>query len=140
MKIISKFVTNILTITKTVTIILLSIPKKTVKKEKIFLQADKMFRKRENCEAENILQETMQKDFKSGAKEFDSAHSALYDGEEGELCVRFVNLCKMLNTEILAIKSSLQAEEEQLKVIGEIVEAFVGGNVAYQPIHEFQKP
>ena len=37
-----------------------------------------------------------------------------------------MNLCKILNTEIQAIKGSLRSEEEQLKVIGEIVEAFVG--------------
>ncbi len=90
------------------------------------MQADRTLREKENCKAENILQETMQKDFKSGAKEFDSAHSALYEGEEKGLSERFMNLCKILNTEIQAIKGSLRSEEEQLKVIGEIVEAFVG--------------
>ena len=60
-----------------------------------------------------------------GEAKFFYAFYSLYEGTNGEIPKRFINLCSTLTSSINLIKDSASSKEEQLNAIEEIVNAFV---------------
>ena len=61
----------------------------------------------------------------NGEAKFFYAYYALYEGTNGELGKRFVNLCNILPTAINMVKKSEDSKADQLKVLEDIVNTFV---------------
>lgn len=66
-----------------------------------------------------------EEDPESGEAKYFYGYYALYEGTNGELPRRFVNLCQTVISAIKLIKNSESAKEEQLKSAEEIVNSFV---------------
>ena len=75
--------------------------------------------------AKMYYQKVREEDPENGEAKFFYAYYALYEGTNAELPGRFADLCKGLKGTVSLIKNSPETKEEQLKMLGEVVGAFV---------------
>ena len=76
-------------------------------------------------DAKNYYDKVRVENPESGEAKFFYAYYALYEGTNGEIPKRFANLCQVVPTALKMIKNSELTEEEQIKTLSEIVNAFV---------------
>lgn len=76
-------------------------------------------------DAKNYYDKVREENPESGEAKFFYAYYALYEGTNGEIPKRFANLCQVVPTALKMIKNSELTEEEQIKTLSEIVNAFV---------------
>lgn len=91
-----------------------------------YLRLAREARAEDNSESAKLYyQKVREEDPENGEAKFFYAYYALYEGTNAELPGRFADLCKGLKGTLSLIKNSLESKEEQLKMIGEVVGAFV---------------
>ncbi len=91
-----------------------------------YLRLAREARAEDNSESAKLYyQKVREEDPENGEAKFFYAYYALYEGTNAELPGRFADLCKGLKGTLPLIKNSLESKEEQLKMIGEVVGAFV---------------
>lgn len=76
-------------------------------------------------DAKNYYNKVREENPSDGEAKFFYAYYALYEGTNGELPQRFKNLCKVAFTAIKMVKDSELSQEDQMKTLSEIVNAFV---------------
>ena len=64
-------------------------------------------------------------DPENGEAKFFYAYYCLYEGKNIEIANRFSNLCKVLETSIKKVAESEESSSEKLKIVSDIVDAFV---------------
>ncbi len=91
-----------------------------------YLQLARQAKAEDNSEdAKQYYNKVREENPESGEAKFFYAYYSLYEGTNKELPRRFVNLCSVVIPSVKLEKNSSQPKEEQLKSIGEIVNAFV---------------
>ena len=94
--------------------------------ESKYLRLAREARAENNSEsAKMYYQKVREEDPENGEAKFFYAYYSLYEGTNGQLPGKFSDLCKGVNASVALIKNSPQPKEEQLKMVGEIVNAFV---------------
>lgn len=94
--------------------------------ENKYLRLAREARAEDNSESAKLYyQKAREEDPENGEAKFFYAYYSVYEGTNAELPGRFADLCKGLKTTLTLIKNSPQSKEEQLKTVGEIVNAFV---------------
>ena len=94
--------------------------------ESKYLRLAREARAENNSEsAKMYYQKVREEDPENGEAKFFYAYYALYEGTNGQLPGKFLDLCKGVNSSIELIKNSSQPKAEQLKMVEEIVNAFV---------------
>ena len=94
--------------------------------ESKYLRLAREARAEDNSEsAKMYYQKVREEDPENGEAKFFYAYYALYEGTNGQLPGKFSDLCKGVNSSIELIKNSSQPKAEQLKMVEEIVNAFV---------------
>lgn len=94
--------------------------------ENKYLKLARQARAEDNSEdAKNYYNKIREEDPQNGEAKYFYAYYALYEGTNGELPKRFINLCKVVAPSIKLVKESALSKEEQLSSIEEIVNSFV---------------
>ena len=96
------------------------------------MEESKMLKLARQARAENNSEDAKayygkvrEEDPENGEAKYFYAYYSLYEGTNGELPTRFINLCKVVPTAINLVKDSESSKEEQLKSVEEIVNSFV---------------
>ncbi|MBQ9117964.1 MAG: hypothetical protein IJY11_02040 [Clostridia bacterium] len=94
--------------------------------ENKYLKLARQAKKDGNSEdAKNYYNKVREENPDDGEAKFYYAYYALYEGTNGELGRRFVNLCNVIPSAIDLIKQTDLEKADQLKLIEDIVETFV---------------
>lgn len=94
--------------------------------ENKYLKLARQAREENNTEdAKTYYNKIREEDPENGEAKYFYAYYALYEGTNGELPKRFLNLCKIVGPSVKLVASSSLSKEEQLKSIEEIVNSFV---------------
>ena len=89
-----------------------------------YLRLARQARQENNSEdAKNFYNKVREEDPENGEAKFFYAYYSLYEGTNGELPTRFVNLFKVVNGSVRMIKESEEEEAEKMKLLEEIVNA-----------------
>ncbi len=91
-----------------------------------YLELARQARKENNSEdAKTYYNKVREECPEDGEAKFFYAYYSLYEGTNGELPKRFINLCKVVIPSVKMAKESSLPKDEQIKAISEIVNAFV---------------
>lgn len=91
-----------------------------------YLKLAREARQEENCDdAKKYYEMVRVDDPENGEAKFFYTYYCIYQGTNGELPQRFVNLCNVLEASIKKISESSESNEEKLKVVDDIANAFV---------------
>ena len=99
--------------------------KKTMEESKN-LKLARQARAEDNSEdAKLYYGKVREEDPENGEAKYFYAYFSLYEGTNGELPKRFINLCSTVTASVKLVGASSMSKEEQLKSVAEIVDSFV---------------